>query len=122
MALLAACGNKDLSNSCLPLHAPTEVQLTVALPYPPGIKTDFWLDPANPSRIDPILPVGTVLRITQITQRVAIDSPGQDIQVLGRLKDGRTFVYRWGSGRTLYRAPWEPHQTPAVRKVASANI
>lgn len=119
--VLAACGTKDLGRACLPLQAPATVRLTVAVPYQPGIDTDLWLAPARPTRIDPILPAGTALRIDRISQPVVFDSSFQDIEVFGRLPDGRTFLYRWGSGQDLFRAPWEPLHTPGLRKMRCAD-
>lgn len=121
LLLPTACGTNDLSRACLPLQAPATVRLAVALPYQPGIETDLRLDPARPTRIDPVLPVDTPLAIDRISQPVVFDGSWQDIEVYGRLQDGRTFVYRWGSGQDLQRAPWEPPTTPALRKMRCAD-
>ncbi len=121
MLLLSSCGTHDLSDDCLPLRAPATVQLVDAVPYQPGIHTDLWLAPSRPTRIDPVLPAGTRIRIDRISQPVRFDSSFQDIEVFGRLPDGRTFLYRWGSGQDLFRAPWEPADTPALRKMSCAD-
>jgi hypothetical protein len=119
--LIAACGTKDLSRSCLPLQAPATVRLAAAVAYQPAVDTDLLLAPMRPTRIDPVLPAGTTLRIDRISQPVVFDSSFQDIEVFGRLPDGRTFLYRWGSGQDLYRAPWEPLDTPQLRKMRCAD-
>lgn len=119
--LTAACGTRDLSRSCLPLQAPATVRLARPVAYQPGIHTDLWLAPSRPTRIDPVLPAGAVLRIDRISQPVVFDSSFQDIEVFGRLQDGRTFRYRWGSGQDLFRAPWEPDGTPDLRKMRCAR-
>ncbi len=118
---LTSCRARDLSQSCLPLSAPTTVVLVQDVHTMTWTETDLLLDPANPSRIDPVLVAGTRLRIRRLSQPVAFDSNNADIEVFGELEDGRTFLYRWGSGRTLYRAPWEPASTPEMRTVPCAN-
>ncbi len=121
VVLLSSCRAKDLSRSCLPLRAPTTVVLVSDVHTMTWTKADLLLDPANPSRVDPMLAAGTRPRISRISQPVAFDSNNADIEVFGALDDGRTFVYRWGFGRTLFRAPWEPAGTPEMRAVPCAN-
>lgn len=121
LALLASCQVVDLGRSCLPIQAPATVRLVRDVPAVWGIDADLRLDPPAPSRIDPRVPAGTTLRVERITQRVQFDSSYPDIEVSGRLADGRTFLYRWGSGQHYRRAPWEPMSVPDLRLAGCAR-
>ncbi|MEO7431673.1 MAG: hypothetical protein ABIR62_06540 [Dokdonella sp.] len=119
--LLSSCRANDLSNACLPLKAPGIVVLLRDVHVMSWTRTDLLIDPANPSRVDPSLPAGTRLRVSKISQPRVFDSNNADIEVIGELEDGRTFLYRWGSGETIHRAPWESADTPELRTVPCAN-
>lgn len=118
---LASCQVVDLGKACLPIRAPATVQLARDVHAVYGIDADLRLDPSAPNNLDTILPAGTSLRIERITQRVQFDSSNPDIEVSGRLDDGRTFLYRWGYGRSYFRAPWEPATTPELREAPCAH-
>jgi len=119
--LLSSCQEIDLSNSCLPLKAPTTVHLAIDVTASTGIHTDLRLNPPVPTRIDPTLPAGTPLQITGISQQVQFDTAKTEIEVFGELNDGRTFVYSWGRGQEYFRAPWEQATVPELRMAKCAH-
>ena len=119
--LLAGCGTKNLSHSCLPIKAPVEVILARETPMDRGIYTYYELEPTYGRPADWRLPAGTPLSIKKITQEWAIDTSGQSIEVFGTLPDGKDFKYAWGRGKTLQIAPWESPSTPATRTVDCSN-
>lgn len=121
-ALLTSCQELDLSNACLPLKARTTVHLAIDVVAQTGIHADLWLDPPAPTKIDPVIPAGTPLQIIKISQQVRFDTASTEIEVFGKLNDGRTFIYSWGRGQTLFRAPWERATTPEIRRAECAHI
>lgn len=121
VALLTSCQAVDLSQACLPVQAPTTVTLARDVHAVWGVHADLRLDPPAPNRLDSIVPAGTGLLIERITQQVTFDVSYPDIEVSGRLDDGRTFLYRWGSGKDYHRAPWEPLSVPDLRTADCAR-
>ncbi len=119
--LLTSCTTVDLSNACLPVKAPAEVRLARDVSAYSSGKADIELRERPHEELDPILRAGTALRIERITQTLTIDVPNPDIDVFGRLKDGRSFYYHWGNGQDLDRAPWEPETTPEWRVATCAH-
>jgi hypothetical protein len=122
VAVLTSCQEVDLSDSCLPLKAPTTVHLAIDVVAQMGIHTNLRLDPPAPTQIDPVIPAGTSLQIAKISQQVQFDTSSTEIEVFGELNDGRTFIYSWGRGQTIFRAPWEPATTPEIRRAECAHI
>jgi hypothetical protein len=117
----ASCMKYDLGNSCLPLKTPANVQLMRAVPIYPSAKADVELGTQPIKKLDRFLAPGTRLRVERISQTAKVDVSHTNIEVRGKLADGRSFFYVWGYGRDLERAPWEGDGTPALRTMPCAH-
>ncbi|WP_238382801.1 hypothetical protein [Cognatilysobacter segetis] len=111
----------DLGNACLPLKAPSTVQLLRPVRVFPSGRADIEISAQPIKPLDQVLPAGTRLHVRRVSQTAKVDVSHTNIDVLGRLDDGRTFFYVWGYGQALDRAPWEDAATPALRTMPCAH-
>ena len=116
----SSCVKHDLTNACLPLKAPATVRLVRPVQVFPSGRADIEIRAQPIKPLDQVLPAGTRLHVGRISQTAKVDVSLTNIDVFGRLDDGRTFYYMWGYGQDLDRAPWEDARTPALRTMPCA--